>query len=83
MNLLLFRAYKVVKQIALSRKLHSGYQFIAVQDMELAVKILPQTVKLPTLFIWEHHTGFYYLYEVIPTQLNNYWVCRLLIQKKM
>lgn len=66
MVILITRAYEAVKRIATSRKLHSGYQFLILEDKDLAERIVQMSLTLPALFVWEHHTGYYFLHEVNP-----------------
>jgi hypothetical protein len=59
-----YRAYEAVKQIALSRKLHAGYQFVLIEDMTIVKAITGMSMEFPSIIVWEHYTGYYFLYEV-------------------
>ena len=58
------RAYEAVRRVALSRKVHSGYQFLVLVEKDIIEQIVPTTFTPPFLFVWEHHTGYYFIYNV-------------------
>jgi hypothetical protein len=58
------KAYEAVKQIALSRKLHAGYQFVLIEDMTIVKAITGMSMEFPSIIVWEHYTGYYFLYEL-------------------
>ena len=75
---MLCRAFEAVRRIAEGRKLHSGYQFVVLDDPDLVYGMTGSSdMEFPSLFVWEKKTGHYYLYNV-RTKHSTVNTCRIL-----
>ena len=60
------RVVEAARRVAEGRKLHSGYQFVLTEDIQMAERMVKHSLEgqLPLLFIWEPRTGLHYPYTV-------------------